>query len=179
MKKILTSIAMALLLVGCAKQYDDTAIKTQIADLDRRVTALESSVEALRSAIGEGVFVAKVQALADPETGKTIGVTVTYTNGDVKYFEITPKVDYAGPVVSIIKNGAGALVWAVDGVAIKDAAGNDVTVYQTPVFTIDGDDHITGGFFFQCPVCHNIKLLLYELCRHIITKNIIIDQHSF
>ena len=58
MKKILTSIAMALLLVGCAKQYDDTAIKAQIADLDRRVTALESSVEALRSAIGEGVFVA-------------------------------------------------------------------------------------------------------------------------
>ena len=152
MKKILTSIAMALLLVGCAKQYDDTAIKTQIADLDRRVTALESSVEALRSAIGEGVFVAKVQELADPETGKTIGVTVTYSNGDVKYFEITPKVDYAGPVVSIIKNGAGALVWAVDGVAIKDAAGNDVTVYQTPVFTIDGDGNLLVSIDGSDPV---------------------------
>ena len=152
MKKILTSIAMALLLVGCAKQYDDTAIKAQIADLDRRVTALESSVEALRSAIGEGVFVAKVQELADPETGKTIGVTVTYTNGDVKYFEITPKVDYAGPVVSIIKNGAGALVWAVDGVAIKDAAGNDVTVYQTPVFTIDGDGNLLVSIDGSDPV---------------------------
>lgn len=152
MKKILTSIAMALLLVGCAKQYDDTAIKTQIADLDRRVTALESSVEALRSAIGEGVFVAKVQELADPETGKTIGVTVTYSNGDVKYFEITPKVDYAGPVVSIIKNGAGALVWAVDGVAIKDASGNDVTVYQTPVFTIDGDGNLLVSIDGSDPV---------------------------
>ena len=152
MKKILTSIAMALLLVGCAKQYDDTAIKAQIADLDRRVTALESSVEALRSAIGEGVFVAKVQELADPETGKTIGVTVTYTNGDVKYFEITPKVDYAGPVVSIIKNGAGALVWAVDGVAIKDASGNDVTVYQTPVFTIDGDGNLLVSIDGSDPV---------------------------
>lgn len=152
MKKILTSIAMALLLVGCAKQYDDTAIKTQIADLDRRVTALESSVEALRSAIGEGVFVAKVQELADPETGKTIGVTVTYSNGDVKYFEITPKVDYAGPVVSIIKNGAGALVWAVDGVAIKDANGKDVTVYQTPVFTIDGDGNLLVSIDGSDPV---------------------------
>ena len=142
MKKILTSIAMALLLVGCAKQYDDSAIQTRIADLERRVTSLESSVDALRSAIGEGVYVVKVQEYADTETGKVIGVTVTYSNGDVKYFEITPKADYAGPVVSIIKNGAGDLVWAVDGVAIKDANGKDVTVYQTPVFTIDGDGNL-------------------------------------
>lgn len=132
---------MVLLLAGCAKQYDDTAIKTQIADLDRRVTALESSVEALRSAIGEGVFVAKVQELADPETGKTIGVTVTYTNGDVKYFEISPKVDYEGPVVSIITNGAGDLVWAVDGVAVQ-VGGKDVNVYQTPVFSLDEEGYL-------------------------------------
>lgn len=141
MKKILTSIAMVLLLAGCAKQYDDSAIQTRIADLDRRVTALESSVEALRSAIGEGVFVAKVQELADPETGKTIGVTVTYTNGDVKYFEISPKADYEGPVVSIITNGAGDLVWAVDGVAVQ-VGGKDVNVYQTPVFSLDEEGYL-------------------------------------
>lgn len=141
MKKILTSIAMVLLLAGCAKQYDDSAIQTRIADLDRRVTALESSVEALRSAIGEGVFVAKVQEYADPETGKTIGVTVTYTNGDVKYFEISPKADYEGPVVSIITNGAGDLVWAVDGVAVQ-VGGKDVNVYQTPVFSLDEEGYL-------------------------------------
>ncbi len=83
MKKILTSIAMALLLVGCAKQYDDSAIQTRIADLERRVTSLESSVDALRSAIGEGVYVVKVQEYADTETGKDIGGTVTYSNGEV------------------------------------------------------------------------------------------------
>lgn len=152
MKKILTSIAMALLLMGCAKQYDDSAIQTRIADLERRVTSLESSVDALRSAIGEGVYVVKVQEYADPDTGKVIGVTVTYSNGDVKYFEITPKVDYAGPVVSIIKNGAGDLVWAVDGVAIKDANGKDVTVYQTPVFTIDGDGNLLVSIDGSDPV---------------------------
>ena len=152
MKKILTSIAMVLLLAGCAKQYDDSAIQTKIADLERRVTSLESSVDALRSAIGEGVYVVKVQEYADPDTGKVIGVTVTYSNGDVKYFEITPKVDYAGPVVSIIKNGAGDLVWAVDGVAIKDANGKDVTVYQTPVFTIDGDGNLLVSIDGSDPV---------------------------
>ena len=152
MKKILTSIAMVLLLAGCAKQYDDSAIQTKIADLERRVTSLESSVDALRSAIGEGVYVVKVQEYADPDTGKVIGITVTYSNGDVKYFEITPKVDYAGPVVSIIKNGAGDLVWAVDGVAIKDANGKDVTVYQTPVFTIDGDGNLLVSIDGSDPV---------------------------
>ncbi|MBR3990076.1 MAG: hypothetical protein IKI85_05975, partial [Bacteroidales bacterium] len=152
MKKILTSIAMALLLMGCAKQYDDSAIQTRIADLERRVTSLESSVDALRSAIGEGIYVVKVQEYADPDTGKVIGVTVTYSNGDVKYFEITPKVDYAGPVVSIIKNGAGDLVWAVDGVAIKDGNGKDVTVYQTPVFTIDGDGNLLVSIDGSDPV---------------------------
>ncbi len=139
MKKFLTSIAMALLLVGCAKQYDDSALKTRVDDLERRVTALETSVEALRSAIGEGVFVAKVQEYADPETGKTIGVTVTYTNGDVKYFQIHPKDNVADPVIGIIKSGSGDLVWALDGVAIKDADGKEIPVYQTPVFSIDAD----------------------------------------
>lgn len=139
MKKFLTSIAIALLLVGCAKQYDDSALKTRVDDLERRVTALETSVEALRSAIGEGVFVAKVQEYADPETGKTIGVTVTYTNGDVKYFQIHPKDNVADPVIGIIKSGSGDLVWALDGVAIKDADGKEIPVYQTPVFSIDAD----------------------------------------
>ena len=77
MKKLLTSVAMALLLVGCAKVYDDSALKEKIAALETRVTALESSIQSLQSAIGDGVFVAKVQELADPVTGKTVGVTVT------------------------------------------------------------------------------------------------------
>ena len=141
MKKILTCVAMALLLVGCAKEYDDSGLRELISALDTRVTALESNIQSLQSAIGEGVFVAKVQEYADPDTGKTIGVTITYTNGDVKYFEITPKTDYAGPVLGVITNGAGELVWAVDGVAIQ-VGGKDVTVYQTPVFSIDEDGNL-------------------------------------
>ena len=90
MKKFLTSVAMALLLVGCAKEYNDSELRELISALDTRITALESNIQSLQSAIGDGVFVAKVQKYVDPDTGKTIGVTVTYTNGDVKYFEIVP-----------------------------------------------------------------------------------------
>jgi len=129
---------MALLLVGCAKEYDDSGLKERVSALETRVTALESNVEALQSAIGEGVFVAKVQEYVDPDTGKTIGVTVTYTSGDVKYFEITPQEDYEGPVLGVIKSGSGQLVWAIDGIAIQ-IDGKEVPVYQTPVFTLDED----------------------------------------
>ena len=151
MKKLLTFVAMALLLVGCAKEYDDSGLRELISGLDTRITALESSVQALQSAIGEGVFVAKVQEYADPDTGKTIGVTVTYTNGDVKYFEITPKADYDGPVLGVIKNGAGQLVWAIDGVAIM-VDDEYVTVYQTPVFSIDDDGNLWVSIDGQDPV---------------------------
>ena len=40
MKKLLTSVAMALILVGCAKEYDDSALKERIGALETRVTAL-------------------------------------------------------------------------------------------------------------------------------------------
>ena len=141
MKKFLTSIAMVLLLVGCAKEYDDSGLRELISALDTRVTALESNVQALQSAIGEGVFVAKVQEYVDPDTGKTIGVTVTYTNGDVKYFQIHPKDNTENPVLGVIKSGSGALVWAIDGVAIL-IDGDEVPVYQTPVFSLDEEGYL-------------------------------------
>lgn len=141
MKKIITALATAALLVACTSEYDDSAILEKIAGLETRVTALENNVSALQSAIGEGKFVQKVEAYVDPDTGKTTGVTVTYTTGEVKHFSIEPATDYAGPVLSVMKNGAGDLCWAVDGVILQ-LNGEDVPIYQTPVFTIDEDGNL-------------------------------------
>lgn len=141
MKKILTVFAAALALVGCASKYDDSAVLTRISSLETRVTELETSVDALRSAIGDGTFVRKVEEYKDPSTGRTTGITVTYTSGDVKYFTITPADETAGPVISIIQDGTGALCWAVDGVLIQ-VNGANVPVYQTPVFSIDSDGNL-------------------------------------
>ena len=143
MKKFLTAVAMALLLVGCAKETVDlSSINEKLAELDNRVSALEGAIASIQSAIGGGVFVQKVEQYADPETGKTIGVTVTYTSGKVVYFEISPKADYSGPVLGVIRSGSGSLVWAVDGIAIKDADGEEVPVNKTPVFTIDEEGYL-------------------------------------
>lgn len=141
MKKFLTSVAAVLLLAGCTSTYDDSDIKARLDAIETKLTALEGNIQSLQSAIGEGVFVAKVQEYADPETGKIVGVTVTYTNGDVRYFEISPKADYTAPTLGVITNGAGVLVWAIDGVAIK-VGDKEVPVYQTPVFSLDEDGYL-------------------------------------
>ena len=139
MKKFLTSVAMVLLLAGCAQKYDDSAITARLSAIETKLIELEGNIMALQSAIGEGVFVAKVQEHVDAESGKTDGVTITYTNGDVKWFKIETNVaDVNAPVLGVITSGSGDLVWAVNGTAIV-IDGKEVPVYQTPVFTLDDD----------------------------------------
>ena len=141
MKKFFTLVVLALLAVGCAKEYDDTGVRELIAGLDLRVSELEANVSALQSALGDGKFVRKVEEYKDPETGRTTGVTVTYTDGNIVHFNIVPADPTQGPVFSVIRNGAGELVWAVDGQAVK-MDGEEIPVYQTPVFSIDEEGNL-------------------------------------
>ena len=141
MKKFFTLVVLALLAVGCAKEYDDTGVRELIAGLDLRVSELEANVSALQSALGDGKFVRKVEEYKDPETGRTTGVTVTYTDGNIVHFNIVPADPTQGPVFSVIRNGAGELVWAVNGQAVK-MDGEEIPVYQTPVFSIDDEGNL-------------------------------------
>ena len=141
MKKFFTLVVLALLAVGCAKEYDDSGLRELIAGLDLRVSELEANVSALQSALGDGKFVRKVEEYKDPETGRTTGVTVTYTDGNIVHFNIVPADPTQGPVFSVIRNGAGELVWAVDGKAVK-MDDEEIPVYQTPVFSIDEEGNL-------------------------------------
>lgn len=141
MKKFFTLFVLALLTVGCTMEYDDTGLRDLINGLDVRISKLENDISALQSAVGDGKFVRKVEEYKDPETGRTTGITVTYTDGNVVYFNIVPTDPSAGPVFSVIRNGAGELVWAVDDVAIK-VDGEEVPVYQTPIFSIDEEGNL-------------------------------------
>ncbi len=142
MKRLFTAFAAVLLFAACTSVYDDTTLKERISSLETRVTTLEGSISALQSAIGDGVFVKKVEEYVDPETGKTTGVKVTYTSGEVKYFTIHADIDVNAPVLTVMKNGAGDLCWAIDGVIVQ-VGGVDVTVYQTPTFNIDEEGNVT------------------------------------
>ena len=141
MKKFFTLVVLALLAVGCAKEYDDSGLRELIAGLDLRVSELEANVSALQSALGDGKFVRKVEEYKDPDTGRTTGVTVTYTDGNIVHFNIVPSDPTQGPVFSVIRNGAGELVWAVDGMSVK-LDGEEVPVYQTPTFSIDEEGNL-------------------------------------
>lgn len=141
MKKFFTLVVLALLTVGCTMEYDDTGLRDLINGLDVRISKLENDISALQSAVGDAKFVRKVEEYKDPETGRTTGITVTYTDGNVVYFNIVPTDPSAGPVFSVIRNGAGELVWAVDDVAIK-VDGEEVPVYQTPAFSIDEEGNL-------------------------------------
>ena len=141
MKKFFTLVVLALLTVGCTMEYDDTGLRDLINGLDTRISKLENDISALQSAVGDAKFVRKVEEYKDPETGRTTGITVTYTDGNVVCFNIVPTDPSAGPVFSVIRNGAGELVWAVDGVAIK-VDGEEVPVYQTPIFSIDEEGNL-------------------------------------
>lgn len=141
MKKFFTLFVLALLTMGCAKEYDDSALRDLIDGLDVRVSKLETNISALQSAIGDGKFVRKVEEYKDPDTGRTTGITVTYTDGNVVYFNIVPADPSEGPVISVIRSGAGQLVWAVDGVAVK-VDDEEIPVYQTPIFSIDENGNL-------------------------------------
>ena len=141
MKKIFTFVVLALLAIGCAKEYDDSGLRELIAGLDLRISELETSISSLQSTLGDGKFVRKVEEYKDPDTGRTTGITVTYTDGNIVHFNIVPADPTQGPVFSVIRNGAGQLCWAVDGVIIK-VDGEDVPVYQTPSFSIDEEGNL-------------------------------------
>ena len=143
MKKLFSVLAVALLVAGCAKtvSYDDTFVMEKLANLEARVTALESSIQSIQSTLGSGKYVQKVQELTD-EAGRTVGITVTYTTGEVVSFTISKVTDPdAAPVLSVMLNGAGELCWAIDG-KILQKDGKDVLVYITPSFEVGEDGHL-------------------------------------
>ena len=141
MKKLLASIALALLVLGCTKPYDDSGLKTEIEAIKARLNDLEINVASIQSTLGEGKFVQKVEKFVDPATGRTTGVTVTYTTGEVVHFSIEPVDPSAGPVLSVMKNGAGELCWAIDGIILQKD-GQDITVYEKPSFAVGEDGHL-------------------------------------
>jgi hypothetical protein len=136
MKKLLTAFAMGLLLVGCAREYDDTDLRNRVTTLETKVGNLEANMKAIQTATADGMFVQKVEELV--EDGKVVGVTVTYTTGKVVTFQISGAG--AETNLSAIRNKEGVLCWALNGEIIQ-VDGKDLTVGQTPSFSVK-DGHL-------------------------------------
>ena len=89
-------------------------------------------MKAIQTATNDGMFVQKVEELV--KDGKVVGVTVTYTTGQVVTFEISGAG--AETNLSAIRNAAGKLCWALNGQIIQ-VDGKDLEVGQTPTFSVE------------------------------------------
>ena len=132
MKKLFTAFALGLLLVGCAREYDDSELRNRVTTLETKVGNLEANMKAIQTATNDGMFVQKVEELT--KDGKVVGVTVTYTTGQVVTFEIAGAG--AETNLSAIRNAAGKLCWALNGQIIQ-VDGKDLEVGQTPTFSVE------------------------------------------
>ena len=132
MKKLFTAFALGLLLVGCAREYDDSELRNRVTTLETKVGNLEANMKAIQTATNDGMFVQKVEELV--EDGKVVGVTVTYTTGQVVTFQISGAG--AETNLSAIRNAAGKLCWALNGKIIQ-VDGKDLEVGQTPTFSVE------------------------------------------
>ena len=123
---------MGLLLVGCAREYDDSELRNRVTTLETKVGNLEANMLAIQSATADGMFVQKVEELV--EDGKVVGITVTYTTGKVVTFQISGAG--AETNLSVVRNAAGVLCWALNGQIIQ-VDGKDLPVGQTPSFSVE------------------------------------------
>ncbi|MBQ1912281.1 MAG: hypothetical protein II171_01830, partial [Bacteroidales bacterium] len=137
---------MALLLVGCAKEYDDTELRNRVTTLETKVGNLEAQIAAVQK-LALGAYVQKVEETTD-------GITITYGDGTVHTVHVSTTGGSSTGVLSVVKNSAGELCWAIDGEILK-VDGKDLTLYKIPSFevknghlyvTVDGKTTDLGEF---------------------------------
>ena len=117
MKKLFFAFAAGLLLLaGCAKEYDDTALKESVASLDKRVTALESQMKALSSVIGADGKLKLIKSQQEiKENGKVVGYTVTFVSGETVSFKVDVPAETDPATVVGIKNDNNGIPWITVG----------------------------------------------------------------
>ena len=141
MKKLLSLLACGLLLFGCSKEYDDSALRNDLSDLENRVAKLEelckqmntniSSLQKIVDALQDNLSISKVEQISD---GYIIhfsdGSTATIKNG---------KDSGTIPVIGVRKDTDGCYYWTLDGEWLTDEKGNKVKAQGT-----DGKDGVDG-----------------------------------
>ena len=134
-------MACGLLLFGCSKEYDDSALRNDLSDLKNRVAKLEelckqmntniSSLQKIVDALQDNLSISKVEQISD---GYIIhfsdGSTATIKNG---------KDSGTIPVIGVRKDTDGCYYWTLDGEWLTDEKGNKVKAQGT-----DGKDGVDG-----------------------------------
>ena len=157
MKKFLFAFVAALLLVGCGKETDNSALEERVGKLERQqqellemFANLNSQVSGLASTVKQwqdGGFVTKIERTLEGFTvwyldGTTVTLTLEGAKGDKgDTGETGPKGDKGdAPVISVQYFNDG-LYWTVNGEFLV-VGGNYVPVNVVPLFNIDANGHL-------------------------------------
>lgn len=159
-------LVAAVAMWSCGDDYDDTALRKDVSDLQSRVEKLEawsttvngqiSALQGLVTALEENDYVTGVSPIT--VDGKT-GYTITFTKSDaITIFDGINGKDGANgttPVIGVDKFTDGAYYWTVKTGDAKatwmlDAAGNKVATTgatgKTPVLSVAQDN---GKLYWQ------------------------------
>lgn len=160
MKKLWSMLAIlaALFIVSCGDDYDDTAIKNQINDLENRVANLEqlcqqmntniSSMQTILNALQERDYITSITPIKEGDA--VIGYTINFAIND-------PITIYHGkngadgkdgyvPSIGVAKfEDDGLYYWTLDGEWLTDAEGNKVRAQGLDGGTGDGGSEGSAG----------------------------------
>lgn len=127
MKKLFMLFAIATLVcVGCSDEYDDSALRNDLSDLENRVSKLEelckqmntniSSLQTIVTALQNNDYVTGVTPVM--QSGKEVGYTITFSKSNpITIFHGKDGANGSGhtPVIGVKKDTDGIYYWTLDG----------------------------------------------------------------
>ncbi len=139
-------VATLLLIVGCSKEYDDSALVGRVDDLENRVQRLEqlcqqmntniSSLQTIVTALQKNDYVTGVMPIT--ENGKTIGYTITFAKAQSITIYHGKDSNHI-PIIGVKQDTDGIYYWTLDGEWLLDDAGKKIKAQA-----LDGKDGVDG-----------------------------------
>ena len=160
-RQLLSLLICALLLFGCSKSYDDSALRNDLDDLANRVAKLEelckqintniSSLQTIVTALQNSDYITSVTPIT--KDGKTVGYTITFakSNSITIYNGTDGKdgvdgsdgedgKDGVAPTIGVKQDTDGVYYWTLNGDWLTDDKGNKIKAKGT-----DGKDGVDGS----------------------------------
>lgn len=128
-------LCATLLLSGCSKEYDDSALNGRLDGLEERVEALEelcrqmntniSSLQTIVTALQDNDYITNVSPVTSG--GKTVGYTITFAkNGVITIYHGEDGKDAVAPKLGVLQDTDGIYYWTLDGEWLTDDHGNKI-----------------------------------------------------
>ena len=149
MKKLicLAAIIMAVMFVSCSEQYDDTALRNELAELAERVSALEkrcdelneniASLRTIVNALQNNDYVKSITPIV--KNGVEVGYEIEFTqSGKVEIYHGQKGADATAPVIGV-RQYEGVYYWTIDGEWLLDETGSKIKAEG-----VDGEDGEDG-----------------------------------